>query len=127
LIKTNFFGNITKGVGDMLEKLFGNVVIEKVLFFLLANEKGYATEMKKNFQIPLYSVQMALARLEQGGILVRLPQGKTQVYQYNPRYPFLGELETFLKKAYEALPESLRKRLYEPSVRKRPRRQGKPL
>jgi hypothetical protein len=111
----------------MLEKLFGNVVIEKILFYLLANKTGYATELKRTLGIPLYSVQMALARLEQGGIVVRLPQGKTQVYQYNPRYPFLDELLGFLKKAYQAIPENIRKKLYEPPIRKRPRRQGKPL
>ena len=111
----------------MLEKLFGNVVIEKVLFYLLANQTGYATELKRALGIPLYSIQMALARLEHGGIVVRQSQGKTQVYQYNPRYPFLDELKAFLKKAYDALPESLRKKFYETSVRKRLRRKGKPL
>ena len=82
----------------MLERLFGNVVIEKILFYLLANEKGYATQLKKALSIPLYSIQIALARLEQGAILVRHAQGKTQVYQFNPRYPFLDELKVFLKK-----------------------------
>jgi hypothetical protein len=111
----------------MLEKLFGNVVIEKILFYLLVNEKGYPTELKNAFQIPLYSVQIALARLEQGGILVRQSQGKTQIYQYNPRYPFLNELTNFLQKAYEALPRELREKFYEAPTRRRPRRKGKPL
>jgi predicted transcriptional regulator len=111
----------------MLEKLFGNIVIEKILFYLLANQKAYATEIKDSLKIPLYSVQIALARLEQGGIIVRQPQGKTQVYQFNPRYPFLNELKAFIKKAYDSLPEDLQTRFYEAPVRKRPRRQGKPL
>jgi predicted transcriptional regulator len=111
----------------MLEKLFGNVVIEKILFYLLVNEKGYATEIKGALQIPLYSVQIALARLEQGGIVARQPKGKTQVYQYNPRYPFLNELKAFIQKAYSSLPEEIRKRFYEAPIRKRPRRKGKPL
>ncbi len=111
----------------MLEKLFGNVVIEKILFYLLVNEKGYATELRKALGTPLYSIQIALARLEKGGIIVRQPHGKTQIYQFNPRYPFLDELKAFLKKAYNSLPEEMRKRLYESSVRKRPRRQGKPI
>ena len=111
----------------MLEKLFGNIVIEKILFYLIANEKAYATQLKRDLDVPLYSVQLALTRLEQGGILVRLPQGKTQVYQFNPRYPFLDEFKTFLKKAYISLPEEIRNRLYESPVRKRPRGKGKPL
>ncbi|HEY5235066.1 MAG TPA: winged helix-turn-helix domain-containing protein [Rhabdochlamydiaceae bacterium] len=111
----------------MLEKLFGNVVIEKVLFFILENQKSYASEIKEALSIPLYSVQIALSRLEEGGILVRQPMGKTQVYQFNPRYPFLNELQAFLKKALSALPEAMRIKLYESPVRKRPRRKGKPL
>lgn len=111
----------------MLEKLFGNVVIEKALFYLLLNQSGYATEIKELLNIPLYSIQIALTRLEQGGIIVRQAQGKTQVYQYNPRYPFLKELKAFLTTAYKSLPEDMRKRLYEAPVRKMPRRKGKPL
>lgn len=111
----------------MLEKLFGNVVIEKVLFYLLVNEKGYATELKQMLNIPLYSIQVAFARLEQGGIVVRQPFGKTQVYQFNPRYPFLSELRAFLKIAYESLPTEIKNRCYETMKRKRPRRKGKPL
>jgi hypothetical protein len=83
--------------------------------------------IKGVFQIPLYSVQMALRRLEKGGIIVRQPAGKTQIYQFNPRYPFLEELQIFLKKAYSFLPESQRSGLYEAPIRKRPRRKGKPI
>ena len=111
----------------MLEKLFGNIVIEKILFYLLENETGYAMQLRAALNIPLYSVQLALARLEQGGILVRQSIGRTQVYQLNPRYPLLDELRAFLKKAYSSLPLEVRKRLYESPVRKRPRRKGKPL
>ena len=111
----------------VLERLFGNAVIEKIFFFLLANEKAYATELAKSLSIPLYSVQMAFARLEKGGIVVRQPVGKTQVYQFNPRYPFLPELKALVQKAYDSLPEELRKRDYETRIRKRPRRKGKPL
>ncbi len=111
----------------MLEKLFGNGVIEKILFYLLANETGYASQMAKMFGSQLYSVQKGLARLEQGGILVSQSQGKTLVFCFNPRYPFLDELKAFLQRAYEFLPDEERERWYEPVIRKRPRRSGKPL
>jgi hypothetical protein len=111
----------------MLEGLFGNSVIEKVLFYLLANQHGYASELKKALGISLNSVQIALSRLEHGGILVRQSLGKTKLYQFNPRYPFLDELQAFLKKAYSSIPTDMRNRLYEPPIRKRPRRKGKPL
>lgn len=111
----------------MLESIFGNVVIEKVLFFLLMNQKCYPSQVKDVFQGQLYSFQRALGRLEKGGVVVSHKEGKTLIYQFNPRYPFLKELLTFLQKAYTFLPEELREKYYEPIIRKRPRRAGKPL
>lgn len=111
----------------MLENLFGNPVIEKVLFYLLVNQKCYPSQLKKVFQMPLYSFQRAFMRLEKGEIIVSYREGKTLIYQMNPRYPFREELEIFLKKAYESFPDEWRKKYYEPIVRTRPRRQGKPL
>ena len=111
----------------MMEKLFGNPVIEKVLLYLMVNQKGYPTQLKKVFDLPLYSIQRAMARLEQGGIIIAFPEGKTLVYQLNPRYPFLKELKALLKRVYAALPADIKKRYYERIERKRPRRRGKPL
>jgi hypothetical protein len=110
----------------MLEKLFGNAVIEKILFFLLRNEKAYGSEVAQHMNIALYSVQQALKRLEDGGIIVAQSVGKTRVYQFNPRYPFQDELKLFLEKAYTFLPEGDGIK-YERAVRKRPRKTGKPL
>jgi DNA-binding transcriptional ArsR family regulator len=79
----------------MLESLFGNPVIEKVLFYLLENEKTYASHLRKVFDSPLFSFQRALERLEKGGIVVSTMEGKTRLYQFNPRYPMLKELKDF--------------------------------
>lgn len=111
----------------MLEYLFGNPVIEKVLFFINANEKCYPSQLREVFQTPLYSFQRALGRLEKGGVIVSHREGKTLLYQFNPRYPFLNELKAFLQKAYGFFPEELKEKYYEPIARKRPHRQGKPL
>jgi hypothetical protein len=111
----------------LLESLFGNAVVEKVLFYLSINQKCYPSELRRVFQSPLYSFQKALERLERGGIVVAHKEGKTVIYQFNPRYPFLKELKAFLDKAYSFFPDETRKKYYEPIERKRPRRQGKPL
>ena len=111
----------------MLENLFGNAVIEKVLFYLLKNEKTYASELSKIFEIPLFSFQMALERLEKGGILASHKVGRTRLYQFNPRYAVLSELLLFLEKSYSFLPEQFCQKYYERPTRKRPRRKGKPL
>ncbi len=111
----------------MLESIFGNESIERVLFYLLQNESCYALQLKKLFESPLSPIQQALLRLEKGGVLVSTLVGKTRVFQFNPRYPFLNELRSFLQRAYETLPEGFRKKYYEPPIRRRPRRTGKPL
>lgn len=111
----------------MLENLFGNPVIEKVLFYLLVHGKGYSSELRTSFNMPLYSFQRAFARLERGGIVVSHKEGKTVVYRFNPRYIFLGELRSLLQKAYDSFPQEFKQKYYEPIVRTRPRRQGKPL
>ena len=53
----------------MMEYLFGNPVIERVLFYVSVNERCYASQLKEVFQSPLYSFQRALGRLEKGGCL----------------------------------------------------------
>lgn len=111
----------------MLESLFGTPIIEKILFFLVINKKCYPSQLRAVFGNPLYSFQRALARLEKGGVVVNYKEGKTLIYQLNPRYPFLPELEAFLQKAYSFFPKELRETYYEPTTRKRSRRQGKPL
>lgn len=111
----------------MLEFLFGNAIIEKILFYLVVNEECYPSQLKEVFQMPLFSFQRGLARLEKGGIIISQRKGKTLLYQFNPRYPFIKELKLFLEKAYDGFPQDIRDKYYEQITRKRPRRKGKPL
>ena len=109
----------------MLEPLLGSTNAEYVLVFLLARQEGYATEIARFFETNLYGVQKQLDRLEAGGILVSYKVGRTRVYTFNPRYPFLEELKALLEKALTFYPEERRARLL--FNRRRPRRRGKPL
>lgn len=111
----------------MFEELFGNKYIEKILFFVLKNEKCYATELSRIFISSLSPIQKSLEKLENASILVSVLEGKTRIYLFNPRYPFLKELKELLIKAYDFLPEKIIAKYYEPKIRKRPRKKGKPL
>lgn len=111
----------------MFEYLFGTIVVEKILFYLLINHKCYPSQLRTVFQMPLYSFQRALGKLEKGGVIMSYKEGKTVVYQFNSQYPFLQELLAFLRKAYSFFPNEIKEKYYEPIVRKRPRRLGKPL
>lgn len=111
--------------GFMLEPIFGNSTIEKVLFFLYVYKKGYAKGMADVFNIPVNGIQQQLKRLEEGGVLVSQLQGKTRIYEFNPRYAFLKEVKDLLEKAYNFLPQEEINSYYKRRVR--PRRMGKPL
>jgi hypothetical protein len=96
----------------MLEGLCGNQNIQKILLFLLVNGKCYGTQLHRLLKVPLTPIQKALLRLEKGGIVVSEYEGKTRLYQFNPAFPLLSELEPLLKKAYSLLPAHEKKRYY---------------
>jgi len=108
----------------MLESLLGNSTIEKILFTLESFDKAYPTGLSKIFNIPVNGIQQQLKRLENGGVVVSMMTGRTRLYQFNPRYPFLKELRALLKRAIEFLPEKEIEMYYK--RRTRPRKKGKP-
>jgi len=109
----------------MLEGIFGNVIVEKVLFTLYVYGEGYPLGMAKTFKEPVNRLQQQLKRLENAGIIVSRLIGKVRIYTFNPRYPFLEEIKALIAKAYEFLPEKEKDAYYK--KRTRPRRAGKPL
>ncbi len=111
----------------MFEQLFGSQIVEKVLFYMIVNERCFASELRASFNIPIFGIQRALTRLENQGILVSIVEGKNRIYLWNPRYPFLEEFKKFIQKAYSSLPDEMKKKFYERPIRKRPRKKGKPL
>ncbi|MCB1053523.1 MAG: ArsR family transcriptional regulator [Acidobacteria bacterium] len=109
----------------MLQALFGNPNIERVLWYIDFFEQGYATAIAKTYGVPLNPILNALDRLEKGSILDSFLVGKTRVYRFNPRWVFLKELHPLLEKSRNALPQDEYDRYFK--VRRRPRRKGKPL
>jgi DNA-binding transcriptional ArsR family regulator len=109
----------------MLEGVFGNATAEKVMLYLARYEEGYALAIANTFEdVSLSMVQGQLQRLEHAGLLVSVLKGRTRLYTWNPRYPFLTEIRELLRKALQSLPEDQRRRYF--SGRRRPRRTGKP-
>ena len=110
----------------MLEYLFSNKNVEKILVYLHLHGKANATELQKSFETALDPIQKTLKKLEAGGLLVSFLEGKTRVFQWNPRYPLLSVIQALAKKAYEYLPEDIRIKYYQLYKRKRPRKTNKP-
>lgn len=88
----------------MLNVLFGNASIEKVLLFLFVNGKCYGSQLQKLLKTPLTPLQKAMTRLEEKKILTSYLEGKTKVYQFNPSCPILPELQQLLSKIFTLLP-----------------------
>jgi predicted ArsR family transcriptional regulator len=109
----------------MLKPLFGTENSERVLIFLLTRHEGYAREIAQLFDTNLYAIQRQLDKLESGAVLVSRTAGRTRLYQFNPRYPFLNELKQLLEKALSFYPEDVRENLV--MNRRRPRKRDKPL
>lgn len=93
--------------------------------YILYREEGYSREIARTFGSDPDSIQKQLVKFEDGGIFISKFVGKTKVYSFNPRYPFLSELKALLEKAFTFYPEDLRS-VIKP-LRRRPRRAGKPL
>jgi predicted transcriptional regulator len=109
----------------MLEPLLASTNCERVLIFLAAREEGYLREISDFYQSAPAPILKQLEKLENGGVLFSHLAGRTRLYGFNPRYPFLKELKALLDKALTFYPEDIRARLLE--SRRRPRRKGKPL
>jgi DNA-binding transcriptional regulator YhcF (GntR family) len=109
----------------MLEGIFGNVIVEKILFTLYVYGEGYPRGMATNFEVPVNRIQQQLQRLENSGIIVSRLLGRVRIYTFNPRYPFIEELKSLIAKAFEFLPEKEKEAYYK--KRTRPRRAGKPV
>ena len=109
----------------MLEPLLASTNCERVLIFLAARNEGYLREIADFFQSSPAPIFKQLEKLEAGGVLFSRLAGRTRLYGFNPRYPFLKELKALLEKALSFYPEEVRAALLE--SRRRPKRKGKPL
>ena len=109
----------------MLEAIVGSKSSEQVFIFLVARNEGYATEIARFFDADLYAIQKQLERLENSEVLVSKKVGRTRVYQFNPRYPFLEELKSLLERVLSFYPDDIQEKLV--MNRRRPRKKDKPL
>ncbi|MEI8366335.1 MAG: DUF6314 family protein [Parachlamydiaceae bacterium] len=96
----------------MLEVLCGNKSVQRILLFLFVNGKCYGTQLHRSLRTPLTPIQKSLLRLENGGLITSYYEGKTRLYQFNPSFPLMNELEQLVKKAYTLLPTHEKKDYY---------------
>lgn len=123
IIDYNIVINTYKG-DIMIEVLFGSKDKENVLQYILAKEKGYASQIADFYGTNPSQIIKQLEALEIGGVLVSFQIGKARVYQYNPGYYFLNELKALLLKVRDAYKPEIIENLLHSKVA--PRRKNKP-
>jgi hypothetical protein len=109
----------------MIEPIVGSKSSEQVFIFMIARNEGYAKEIADFFNSELYAIQTQMNRLEAANILVSKKIGRTRLFQFNPRYPFLKELKSLLEKTISYYPDDIKENLL--MNRRRPRKNDKPL
>ena len=109
---------------QMLEPLLGPTAREQVLIFILARGEAYARGIARFYGKDLYAYQKQLDKLEVGGVIASRMAGKTRLYSFNPRYPFLKQLTELLAKVLTFYAAGDREKLL--MNRLRPKRRGKP-
>jgi hypothetical protein len=96
-----------------------------VLLFILARGEGYPRQIARFYETDFRPIRNQLDKLETGGILRGRSVGRTRLYSFNPRCPYLKELKGLLGKVMTFCPDDLNEKLT--LIRRRPRRRAKPL
>lgn len=109
----------------LIEKLLGGKSAEEVLLYIYAFGEGYGAEISSFSGISLNVIQKQLSKFEDAGLLVSMLRGRTRIFKWNPRYPFLSEFRQFIEKVFLAQSQENIKHYY--SQRKRPRKAGKKI
>lgn len=87
----------------MLDTLFTNQNIERILLFLFVNQKGYGSQIGSLLNAPLTPLQAALNKLERGGYIRSFKDKNKRMFELNINHPLYDEIESLLKKAYSLL------------------------
>jgi DNA-binding transcriptional ArsR family regulator len=103
---------------------FGSYARTRVLLALQLLGESYARELARMLDLSLSGVQKALQSFERDGLVAGRAAGRTRLFRLNPRAFARRELERYLERLLES-EAGLRARAA--TLRRRPRRTGKPL
>ena len=103
---------------------FGSPTRTRVLLALHLLGSSHARALARLLPANVSGVQKAIRSLERDGLVVGRAEGRTRVFQLDPRYFARRELDALLGRLVEAEPE-LRDRVAD--LRRRPRRTSKAL
>jgi DNA-binding transcriptional ArsR family regulator len=106
------------------DALFGSRLREQILKLLVLIEPAYPTQIATVLDAHLFSVQKAVAALQDLGVVASRMVGRTRLVELDRRWHAAVELRALLERLVEADSEI---RARAGTVRQRPRRPGKPV
>lgn len=109
----------------MLEGIFGNRTAEKALLHVFHYGEIHASAIAHDYGVALDPIRKQLERFEGAGILTAKQIGRSRVYAFNPKSPYLSPIKELLKITYESIPLQERQVIF--ASRRRPRSKGKPV
>src|SRR5574338_861534 len=77
---------------------FGSIARTRALLALSLAVETYPRELARLLDMPLFSVQQALASLERDGLVASHALGRMRRYTLNPRYVAARELRDYLER-----------------------------
>ena len=107
-----------------MEKLFGSRTRTRLLVALALLEESYVSELARILDTQRFSVQQMVESLEDDGVLATRMIGNVRRVALDPRFYGFSEFKDLLLKLGLAMPD-LDKAIS--SIRRRPRKRGKPL
>lgn len=109
----------------VLDGIFGNKTASKVLIHLYHYNELHASAISQDYGIALTPIKNQLDRFEKAGILVSRTIGRSRLYSFNPKSPFVKGIKLILEIFYNSLTIEEKETLF--STRRRPREKGKPI
>lgn len=105
-------------------RLFGTPKQTDMLLLIGLLEETYATELARLVKVNLGTVQNYVQAMERSGVIATRNIGKERRISINPQFYARKELQALILRLVEARPDISKAAA---SLRRRPRRMGKPL
>jgi len=107
----------------MIEAIVGNRTAERVLLHIYHYGEIHAAAIASDYGTVVNPIRLQLERFENGNIFVSKAVGRTRLYSFNQKSPYVKPLMEILKITYEAIPLKEREQIF--NQRRRPRKKGK--
>ncbi|PJZ29134.1 hypothetical protein [Leptospira kmetyi] len=109
----------------ILDGIFGNGTASKVLLHVFHYSEIHSSAIAQDYNTAVTPIRLQLERFEKAGILVAKQIGRSRVFAFNQKSPFVKPIKEILSIFYNSLSIEEKEILF--STRRRPREKGKPV